>query len=150
MVRGQTPAAILAVGALVGAGCSSADTRADYVDTLNAIQEQASDTFNQTVSATARNPEQQAEQLEVAAATYDEILAELESVEVPEEAQGGHDDLVAGYREMRAVFGKALAKAERADEPSESIAAVSVIGTQGATIGETLDQALGRIRQELD
>ena len=29
----------------------------------------------------------------------------------------------------------------------ESIAAVSVIGTEGATIGETLDQALDRIRQ---
>ena len=46
----------------------------------------------------------------MAAATYDEILAELESVEVPEEA-AGHDDLVAGYRELRAVFDEALAKA---------------------------------------
>jgi hypothetical protein len=149
MARGLKPAAILAAGALLTAGCSSADT-ADYVDTLNGIQEQASDTFNQTVNSTARNPEQQAEQLEVAAATYDEILAELESVEVPEEAQGGHDDLVAGYRELRAVFDEALAKAKKADEPNESIAAVSVIGTEGAAIGETLDQALDRIRQELD
>lgn len=149
MARGLTPA-ILAAGALLAAGCSGADTKADYVDTLNGIQERASDTFNQTVNSTARNPEQQAEQLEVAAATYDEILAELESVEVPEEAQGGHDDLVAGYRELRAVFDEALAKARKADEPNESIAAVSVIGTEGATIGETLDQALDRIRQELE
>jgi hypothetical protein len=150
MARGLTAAAILAAGALLSAGCSGADTKSDYVDTLNGIQEQALNTFNQTVSAPARNPEQQAEQLQVAAATYDDILAELESVEVPEEAQAGHDELVAGYEEMRAVFDEAYKKAKKANEASESIAAVSVIGNEGAAIGERLNEALDQIRQDLD
>lgn len=150
MVRILTLCALIAPGLGVVTGCTSADTESDYVDTLNGVQERAFDTFNQTVNATSGDPAQQAKQLEAAGSTYDDVVAELESVEVPEEVQAAHRDLVNGYDDLRKVFDDAVSDVRKADDASESIAAINTIGIEGAAIAEMLDDALSRIRSDLD
>ena len=80
------------------AGCSSADTKNDYVDTVNEIQTNALDAFNQAASSTPENKQAMVEQLEAGEIALADAVSELESVEVPEEAEAGHPDLVAGHR----------------------------------------------------
>jgi outer membrane murein-binding lipoprotein Lpp len=138
------------VASVVVAGCSSTDSKNDYIEAVNEIQVTAIDTFNQTVNATSGQPDEQAEQLAAAQTTYDEVISELESVEVPEEAQAGHEDLIAGFKELRAVFDDSLAQVKKADDPAEAFDAINALGTEGAAVAQSIDQALSQIRSDLE
>lgn len=138
------------IASIVVSGCSSTDSKNDYIEAVNEIQVTAIDTFNQTVNATSGQPDEQAEQLEAANATYDDVISQLESVEVPEEAQAGHDDLVAGFKELRAVFEDSVAEVKKATDPAEAFEAISALGTEGAAVAQNIDQALSQIRSDLE
>jgi len=141
-------ATAIAAMALV-AGCSSADTKNDYVDTVNEIRDSAIDTYNQTVNATPTNPNAQAEQLTAAEASLGDIVVELEALDVPEEATAGHQELVAGYADLRKLFDEAAANVKDAEGPAESFQAVTTIGAEGAAIAESIDEAITRINEDL-
>jgi hypothetical protein len=128
------------------AGCTSADSKNDYVDAVNDIQSTAIATYNQTVNSTAGN--QQA-QLENAAGTIDGIIADLNALEVPEEADAGHRALVAGFRELEDAFADAADRVEDADT-NETFAAMERLVRQGEAIAAQLDDALEQLRSDLD
>ena len=139
--------AALAAVALV-AGCSSADTKNDYVDTVNEIQASALDAFNQAASSTPENKQAMVEQLEAGEAVLAEAVTELESVEVPEEAQAGHPDLVAGIDDLRALFATTAKEVQKASG-TEAFTAVTALASEGEVIGSRIDGAITRINRDL-
>ena len=139
--------AALAAAALV-AGCSSADTKNDYVDTVNEIQASALDAFNQAASSTPENKQAMVEQLEAGESALAEAVSELESVEVPEEAQAGHPDLVAGIDDLRALFAKTAREVQKASG-TEAFTAVTALASEGEVIGSRIDDAITRINRDL-
>jgi uncharacterized lipoprotein len=142
-------AAVAALAAVaVAAGCSSSETKNDYVDTVNEIQESALNAFNQTASSTPKNKQALVEQLEAGEAALAEAVAELEEVDVPEEAEDGHPQLIAGIEDLRKLFEKTAREVEDTDT-SGAFAAVTDLGTQGTVIGTQIDQAITKINQDL-
>ena len=71
---------------------------------MNEIQTNALDAFNQAASSTPENKQAMVEQLEAGEAALADAVAELEEVEVPEEAEDSHPELVAGIEDLRALF----------------------------------------------
>jgi hypothetical protein len=145
-VRGAI-AIIVACG--VATGCTSADDKSNYIESVDEIQSSAIDTYNQTLNATPTNPKAQAEQLAAAEATLGDIVAELEALDVPEDATAGHQNLVAGYDDLRELFADAAANVRDAKGPAESFEAVEAIGAEGAAVAESIDQAISQINEDL-
>jgi hypothetical protein len=138
----------LAVAALVVAGCTSADTKNDYVDTVNEIQTNALEAFNQAAASTPKNKQAMVEQLEAGEAALADAVAQLEAVEVPEEAEGGHPDLVAGIDDLRGLFASTAVDV-RAAEGTEAFGAVTALASEGAVIGDEIGQAITQINEDL-
>jgi hypothetical protein len=134
--------------AALGAGCSSADTKNEYVDTVNSIQTSALDAFNQAASSTPKNKEAMVEQLEAGEAALADAVAELEDVEVPDEAQDGHPRLVAGIDDLRALFEQTAKDVQKA-QGTDAFNAVTALASEGAVIGTEIDQAINRINDDL-
>ena len=136
------------LAAALVAGCSSADTKNDYVDTVNEIQASALDAFNQAASSTPANKQAMVEQLEAGEAALAEAVSELESVEVPEEAQAGHPKLVAGIDDLRALFADTAKEVEAANG-TEAFSAVTALASEGQVIGTRIDEAIDQINEDL-
>ena len=94
--------------------------------------------------------EQQAmvEQLEAGEAALADAVAELEEVEVPEEAQDGHPKLVAGIDDLRALFEQTAKDVQKA-EGTDAFGAVTALASEGAVIGTEIDQAINQINDDL-
>ena len=85
---------------LVVAGCSSTETKNEYVDTVNGIQNTVIEASNSLSSAPATSEKDAIAAFENAEAQVNAAVEQLEEVEVPEEAQEGHEELVAGFAEL--------------------------------------------------
>jgi len=148
-VRKTIVAATAGVAAAVLAiGCSSTDTKNDYVDTVNEIQTSALDAFNQTASSTPENKQALVEQLEAGEAALAQAVTDLEEVDVPDEAEDSHPKLVAGIEDLRALFEKTAKKVEDTSTTG-AFAAVAALGTEGTVIGTQIDQAIDEINDDL-
>lgn len=147
MKRSVTVIAAIAALALA-AGCSSADTKNEYVDTVNEIQTNALDAFNQAANATPDTKQAMVNQLEAGEAALADAVTQLESVEVPEEAEAGHPDLVAGIDDLRKLFEKTAADVQAASG-TDAFAAVSALASEGAVIGTQIDKAITQINNDL-
>ena len=147
MTRTSVTFVAFATAALV-AGCSSADTKNDYVDTVNEIQASALEAFNQAASSTPANNQAMVDQLEAGEAALADAVSELESVEVPEEAQEGHPKLVAGIDDLRKLFADTAEEVEAA-KGTEAFGAVTALASEGQVIGTRIDQAINQINQDL-
>jgi hypothetical protein len=137
-----------AIAAVLAAGCTSADTKNDYVDTVNEIQASALEAFNQAASSTPANNEAMVDQLEAGETALAEAVSELESVEVPEEAQEGHPQLVAGIDDLRKLFAD-TAKEVEAAKGTEAFGPVTALASEGQVIGTRIDEAIDQINQDL-
>ena len=62
---------------------------------------------------------------------------------MPEEAQEGHPDLVAGIDDPRALFEPPPTDVEAA-EGTETFGAVTALASEGAVIGTEIDQAISQ------
>ena len=141
-------ALVAGLAVVAASGCSSTDTKNDYVDTVNGIQASALDAFNAATTTTPQNTKELVEQLEAGATALEDAVAELEAVEVPEEAQDGHPKLVRGIDDLRQLFedtAAAVAKGGTAD----AFAAVTELSTAGARIGSDIDQTISQINRDL-
>jgi hypothetical protein len=130
------------------AGCSSADTKNDYVDTVNEIQTSALDAFNQATNATPQNKQAMVDQLEAGEEVLADAVTQLEEVDVPEEAQEGHPDLIAGIDDLRALFKRTAEEVDQA-QGAEAFTAVTALATEGAVIGTEIDEAINQINDDL-
>jgi hypothetical protein len=130
------------------AGCSSADTKNDYVDTVNEIQSSALDAFNQATQSTPQNKQAMVEQLEAGEQVLADAVTELEEVDVPEEAEDGHPKLIVGIDDLRALFARTAEDVDKA-EGTDAFTAVTALATEGAVIGNEIDKAINQINDDL-
>lgn len=146
----KTVAAVtaLAASAALATGCSSADTKNEYVDTVNEIQTDALRAVNESTTTTPSNKNEVIEQLGTAEGILADAVAELEQVEVPEEAQEGHPKLVAGIDEMRELFADTAKSVENASN-AEAVADLTSLVAESSAIGAEIDAAITQINQDL-
>src|SRR5688500_4560887 len=83
------------------AGCSSTD---DYVDEVNEIQERVIEASNSVGSDLNASKKDIAESLDKAEAEAEEAVADLEDVDVPDDAEAGHDELVKGFEDLEKLY----------------------------------------------
>lgn len=140
--------AALAASAALAAGCSSADTKNEYVDTVNAIQTDALQAVNESTTTQPSSKDEVIKQLGTAEGILADAVAELEQVDVPEEAQEGHPKLVAGIDEMRKLFADTAKSVEKASS-AEAIADLTTLVAESSAIGAEIDAAISQINQDL-
>lgn len=148
MSRTRIAAAAAAAALALAGGCGSSDSKNDYVDTVNEIQTSALNAFNQAASSTPRNKNQIVKQLEAGEAALADAVSELEAVDVPEEAADGHPKLVNGIDDLRALFARTAREVKKADGP-QALTEVTALGSEGAVIGNEIDQAINQINEDL-
>jgi hypothetical protein len=124
------------------AGCSSTD---DYVDDVNAIQERVIEASNAVGSDLDASKKEIVSQLEAAEAEADEAVSDLQEVDVPEEAEQGHEELVKGFEDLEMLY----ADVQKEIDSSSGSAAFQELRSEGTEIDKDIDQALDQINDEL-
>lgn len=140
--------AVAALAATLVAGCSSSDTKNEYVDTVNAIQTDALQAVNESTTSQPNTTAEVIEQLESAERILADAVTELEGVDVPEEAEAGHPKLVAGIDDMRALFAETAEKVQSASD-TEAFTELTKLVAESTTIGTEIDAAITQINQDL-
>ena len=130
---------------LVIAGCTSAETKSEYVDTVNGIQETVIEASNSLSSAPVTSEKDAVAAFETAETQVEDAVDDLDEVEVPEEAQEGHEELVAGFEELS----KLITDVREQVEKGGSQAAFQDLKTEGAEIDKRIDEAITQINTEL-
>lgn len=145
-----TVIAVLAVGLLV-AGCSDTAEKNEYVDTVNGIQTEMSDALTEASSAAAESPDDAADQLDEAATIVSDALTKLKDVDVPEDAQAGHDDLVAAIDETRALFSDTAADLREIgeDDVSGLFELQAELQESINAITPKIDEAINKINKDI-
>ncbi|MDQ3571894.1 MAG: hypothetical protein M3383_03420 [Actinomycetota bacterium] len=143
----RTFATVGAAAALV-AGCSSSETKNEYVDTVNEIQTSALEAFNQATAATPESQKELVDQLEAGEEALADAVTRLEEVEVPDEAETDHPALIAGIDELRELFAETATKAKKGSA-GDTLDAVTRLSTDGTKIGTRIDDAISRINEAL-
>ena len=137
--------ALAAVSALVVAGCSSTDTKNEYVDTVNAIQTTVIEASNSLSSAPVTSNKDAIAAFETAEAQVDSAVGQLAEVEVPSEAQAGHDDLVKGFEDLSAL----ISDVREQIEDGGGKAAFQDLKTEGTEIDKRIDTAITEINADI-
>ena len=135
-----TIAICLASGAL--AGCSASTD--EYVDDVNKIQAEVVKASQSVGSDLNASKKEILNQLDTAKTEADEAVSELEDIDVPEDAEKGHEELVKGFEDLEKLYADVRQGIE-----AESSAAFDELQTKRAEIEKQIDQALSQINDEL-
>jgi hypothetical protein len=133
--------AICLAGAAI-AGCSSTE---DYVDDVNAIQEKVVKASKSVGSDVNASKNELVEQLETAKTEAEQAVSELEDVDVPEDAESGHEELIKGFDELEKLYGQV----KNGIESGSGGEAFEELRTKGDEIDKQIDDALDQINKEL-
>jgi hypothetical protein len=131
---------VLAAGAI--AGCSSTD---DYVDDVNAIQERVVEASNSVGSDINASKKDIVASLEQAQKEAEEAVGDLQDVDVPDDAEAGHEELVKGFEELEKLFDDV----RKEIESGGGGAAFDELRTEGTKIDKEIDSALSEINKQL-
>ena len=123
------------------AGCSSTE---DYVDDVNEIQEQVIKASNSIGSDVNASKNEILNQLQGARAEAGDAVSELEDVDVPSEAEAGHEQLIKGFEHLEKLYADVRKQVE-----SGSGAAFEELRSEGARIDKEIDSALDQINDDL-
>lgn len=149
LTRPRVLLAACAAGAAVAfAGCSSTESKNDYVDTVNEIQQRANEAYGLAANAATNKPGELVRALQDSEEELDAVVSELEGLDVPEDAQGGHEDLVAGFDRLRELVTRAADEAGMS-EGAAVFAPVAPLASNGASVDAKIDMAIERINQDL-
>lgn len=124
------------------AGCSSTD---EYVDDVNAIQERVIEASNSIGSDVNASEKKILKQLASAKAEADAAVADLGEVDVPEDAEKGHEELIKGFEQLEKLY------ADVRDEITSGGggAPFEELRSKGAEIDREIDKALDQINDQL-
>lgn len=139
---------VVAAASVLVAGCGSSDTENEYVDTVNGIQQ---DIVDAVTAATATQPDGRAEavdQVQTGADTLGGTVDDLEAVEVPEEAQEGHDELIAAITDLRTLFSDTVATVEESSDTGV-FTALTQLSRDAELISAQIDRAISKINSQL-
>lgn len=143
-----TKVAVLAVSIVALAGCTTAGTKNDYVDTVNEIQLDAQAAFSGATGSVPDSKQELVSLLRDGEVALAEAVTKLEEVDVPSEAENGHPRLVAGIDKLRKLFGDTAADVE-SKSGAAAFAAVAPLGTKGTEIGAEVDAAIAQINKDI-
>lgn len=105
MIKPIRALALVAAFALVAlAGCSSTETKNDYVDTVNGIQTNVIDAANSLATNPATDKKTILGAFDDADQQVKDAIDQLNSIDVPSEAEDGHTDLIAGFEDLEALI----------------------------------------------
>jgi hypothetical protein len=124
------------------AGCSSTE---DYVDDVNAIQERVIDASNSVGSDVNASKNEILDSLERAKTEAETAVDDLAEVDVPADAEAGHEELVEGFEDLEKLF----ADVEQQLEKGGGSDAFEELRNQGARIDREIDAALDQINKDL-
>ena len=141
----KTRIVLAVLPALVVAGCTSTETKNEYVDTVNGIQNTVIEASNSLSSAPVTSEKDAIAAFETAEAQVKDAVDQLEEVEVPEEAQDGHEELVAGFAELSQLITDVREQVEKGGGE----AAFQELKTKGAEIDKRIDDAITQINTDL-
>ena len=139
------PAIALVVLALGLLGCSSALSKNEYVETVNRIQMSVIEATSSLSAASVSSPKEALAAFEKAEARIDEAVAELNEIDVPAEAEGGHDELVAGFEELGELIRDVRAQVESGGGRQ----AFQDLKREGAKIDARIAKAIDEINADL-
>ena len=137
------PLAVIAISltALI-AGCSSTG---EYVDDVNEIQSRVIDASNSVGSDINASKNEILKSLEQAKAEAEAAVADLEEVDVPADAEAGHEELVKGFEDLEKLY----ADVRRQIEQGGGSGVFDDFRTKGTKIDKEIDSALDQINKEL-
>jgi len=124
------------------AGCSSTD---EYVDDVNEIQQRVIEASNSVGSDVNASKKEIVDQLEAAKAEANEAVSDLQSVDVPDDAKKGHEQLVNGFEDLEKLY----ADVSKGIASESGSASFDELRTKGAEIDKEIDQALDKINDDL-
>jgi predicted aminopeptidase len=124
------------------AGCSSTG---DYVDDVNEIQTNVIEASNSVGADVNASRNEILDSLEAAQAEAEDAVSELEDIDVPADAEDGHDALVKGFEELEKLY----ADVRKGIESQTGSGAFDELRTEGAEIDKEIDKALDQINEEL-
>ena len=124
------------------AGCSSTD---DYVDDVNMIQAEVIKASNSVGSDLNASRQKILDQLDTAKSEAEEAVADLSDIDVPEDAEKGHEELIKSFEDLEKLY----ADVRKGIESESGGAAFDELRTEGAEIDKEIDKALDQINDEL-
>lgn len=124
------------------AGCSSTDA---YVDDVNEIQSRVVDASKSVGSDVNASKKDILESVEQAKAEAEAAVEDLQDVDVPSEAEAGHEDLVKGFEDLEKLYSNMLKELES----GAGGAAFDELRTEGTEIDKEIDSALTQINKDL-
>ena len=133
--------ACLALGML--AGCSA--TTDNYVETVNQIRGDVLEASSDVGSDANASKNDIIASLEDAESEARGAVDELNDIDVPSEAEAGHDELVAGFEELT----KLLASVREQVEAKSGASAFAELRSKGAVIDKRIDAAIDQINSDL-
>lgn len=144
-MKKKTRLALATLSAFVVAGCSSADTKNEYVDTVNEIQTTVIEASNSLSTAPVTSNKDAIAAFETAETKVDAAVDQLAEIDVPSEAEASHDDLVAGFEDLSVLIGDVRKQVE----DGGGKAAFQDLKTGGAKIDKRIDAAITEINSDL-
>jgi hypothetical protein len=124
------------------AGCSSTD---EYVDDVNEIQGRVIDASKSVGSDVNASKKDILDSVEQAKAEAEAAVKDLQDVDVPEEAEAGHEDLIKGFEDLEKLY----ESMRKELESGSGGAAFDELRTEGAEIDKEIDSALTEINKDL-
>lgn len=128
--------------------CSSTDDKNAYVDELNAIQERTLAEVESLTSVTPDNKQQFIDQLNSTVDAVEGAVDEIQALDVPEEAQAGHDKFVEGVQNLADLFSEVASDAQNA-AGLELIEVATKLQTESVNVGQQIDEAVNQINNDL-
>ena len=141
----KTRIALVALSGIAVAGCSSTESKNDYVDTVNGIQNTVIEASNSLSSAPVTSNEDAISAFETAEAQVEAAVDQLDEVDVPSETQQGHDELVSGFEDLS----KLITDVREQVEDGGGRGAFQELKTEGAEIEKRIDDAITQINTDL-
>jgi hypothetical protein len=125
------------------AGCAVSTD--EYVDDVNAIQERVIDASNSVGSDINASKQEVVKSLEQAKKEAEAAIDDLREVDVPDDAEAGHDQLVNGFEELEKLY----TEVREGIESGAGGDAFDELRAEGAEIDRKIDKALDQINQDL-
>lgn len=132
----------------VFAGCSSTETKNDYVDTVNEIQGDVNTALTDATSGLGSSNSAVLGALEESESALTDAVDRLNEVDVPDEAAGSHPDLVAAIDELRELVA-GTAKAVEKGRGTEAIRSLTELATEATAIDKKITAATTQINEDL-
>lgn len=144
-MKTRSLALLLLIAAPVIGGCSSAESKNEYVDTVNEIQRTALNSAKNAVGEAATGTDRQAAKaFGEAEDETDAAVAELNEIDVPSEAESGHRELVGAFDDLSgllAMVREQVAKDQRVD--------AGELRAEEARIDKRIADAINQINSDL-